>query len=496
MSDRWLDVERVFSGVRWLAIGQVVGLIARFAVSVALAHLLAPEDFGLLTMAGVFTALGGLFSSLGVGPAIVQRPEVSIPLLRSLATVGFVVGAGLSGALVLGSGFIAEFYGDTRVAPIAASLAMTFVVASLGMVPEGLLQRELRFNRLVSIDLAVLAVSASLSVGLALAGLRVWALVVANLGGTAVRSLLLVASSPWRLAPGFDWGAIRGVVGFSASVMGFNGTQYLQRNSDRLIIGRALGAIELGYYDYAYQFYMYPLESVTVVLIKVMFPTFSRIKGDIEQLGRAFLRANGAIALITFPMTVGLAVVADPFVRFVFGEKWAPVITLVQILAPVGLVQSIGATPGQLFLARGRAALRFWWSVIYTTIFVAAFFAGIPWGILGMASAYAIVTIPINIAGFWLALRLVNLDLADLWRTLRRTTAATAGMGAGVAVLRLALEASGVRGVVVLSICIPVGMLIYAAMTRALRPEALQDLFRLLSPRIQRSRPANWLMLP
>src|SRR6266851_343308 len=207
---------------------------------------------------------------------------------------------------------------------------------------------------------------------------------------------------------------------------------------------------------------MYPLESVTLVLIKVMFPTFSRIKGDIEQLGRAFLRANGAIALITFPMTAGLAVVADPFVRFIFGEKWAPVIPLVQILAPVGLLQSIGATPGQLFLARGRAALRFWWSVIYTTIFVAAFFAGIPWGILGMASAYAIVTIPINIAGFWLALRLVNLDLADLWRTLRRTTAATAGMGAGVAVLRLALEASGVRGVVVLSICIPVGMLIYA----------------------------------
>ncbi len=142
--------------------------------------------------------------------------------------------------------------------------------------------------------------------------------------------------------------------------MGFNGTQYLQRNADRLIIGRALGAVELGYYDYAYQFYMYPVESVTLVLIKVMFPTFSRIKGDIEQLGRAFLRANGAIALITFPMTAGLAVVADPFVRFVFGEKWAPVIPLVQILAPVGLLQSIGATPGQLFLARGRAALRFW----------------------------------------------------------------------------------------------------------------------------------------
>ncbi len=494
MSRPRLDVDRVFSGLRWLAVGQVAGQVVRFAVSVALARLLVPEDFGLLTMAGVFTALAGLFSTLGAGPAIVQQRDVSPALLRSLATLGFVVGATLSVALALASGRIADFYGDPRVAPILAALGMTFVLTSIGIVPEGLLQRDLKFNRLVSIDLAVLAVNAGLSVGLALAGLQVWALVVANLAAAALRSLLLVVSSPWRPRPGFDRDALRGVVGFGASIMAFNLTQYLSRNSDRLIIGRALGPIELGFYDYGYRFYMYPLESVTMVLIGIMFPAFARIQDDAEQLGRAFLRANGAIALITFPMVTGLGILADPFVRVVLGPQWARVIPLIQILAPVGLLQSIGATPGQLFLARGKAGLRFWWSVVYTTLIVAAFLVGVPWGIIGMASAYAVVMVPINIAAFWLALRLIDLHLTDLWRTLRRTTLAVVVMGAAVTLARLALVATGAHDVVVLAICIPLGVVVYFSMIRLVSPAVLQDLLRLLPLSIQKSPLTTWLM--
>src|SRR5262249_42887395 len=158
----------------------------------------------------------------------------------------------------------------------------------------------------------------------------------------------LLAVSPWRLRLGFDRKAIAGVIGFSSSVIGFNFTQYFIRNTDRLIIGRALGPTQGGLYDYAYRFYMYPLEVITIVLISVMFPTSSRMQTRPAQLASAFLRANGAIAVITFPMMAGLAVVADPFVRAVLGEKWAPIIPLVRVFAPLGALQSLSATPGQI----------------------------------------------------------------------------------------------------------------------------------------------------
>ena len=316
-----------------------------------------------MSMAGVFTAFAWLFATLGTGPLVVQRRELPETLLRSLTTLGICMGLVLTAALALAAVPIARFYGEPRVVWIVVALAASFALTSIGLVPEGLLQRNLQFSRLVTIDAAQMVVSSVVSIALAAAGWGAWSLVTGNLLGMAVRSGALVASSPWRVRLGFDLQATRGVVGFGASVMGFNVVHYAARYTDRLLIGRMLGATSLGYYDYAYRFYMYPLEVITSVLMRLMFPTFARLQEDRAQLGRAFLRTNGAIALIAFPLMGGLAVVADPFVRVVLGDKWAPIIPLVQILAPMAMLQALGATPGQLFLACGKAAFRFWWSV-------------------------------------------------------------------------------------------------------------------------------------
>jgi PST family polysaccharide transporter len=460
----------------------------RLLVSIALARLLTPHDFGLLTMAAVFTAIGGMLSTLGAAPAIVQRPQVPEALLRSLATLGLAIGVGLSLLFALASGAIARFFGEPAVAEVVAVLATNFALSAVGMVPEGLLQRELRFGRLVAIDMVALVVSSAGAVGMALAGYGVWSLVMPNLVAAGLRSALLLASSPWRPRLGFDASAIAGVIGFSSSVLGFQVLIYFTRNADRLIIGRGLGAVQLGLYDYAYRFYMYPVEVITSVLISVMFPTFSRLQGSREALGRAFLRANGAIALATFPMMAGLAIVAGPFVRVVLGEQWTPVIPLVQILAPLGALQSLGATPGQVFLATGNAALRLGWAVIYTAIIVAAFVAGLPWGILGVAGAYAIVMVPISLVGFWLALRLVDMTLMALWHTLARTLAASVAMVAVVGGVELWLHAAGAGDLAILLVCVPLGVLVYGAVTWALRPEALDDVLRLLPAGLRVSR--------
>ncbi len=342
------------------------------------------------------------------------------------------------------------------------------------------MQRELRFGRLVAIDVAALALSSAGAVGMAMTGYGVWALVVPSLAAAALRSLLLVLSSPWRLRLGFDAGAVSTVMGFSGSVLGFNALIYFTKNADRLIIGRVLGALEVGLYDYAYRFYTYPVEVITGVLINVMFPTLSRLQGNRGELGRVFLRANGAIALITFPMMTGLGLVAAPFVRVVLGPQWTAAIPLVWILAPLGALQSLSATPGQIFLATGNAALRLWWAVIYTVIIVATFSWGVQWGVLGVVSAYAAVMVPISLTGFWLALRLVDLGLGALWRTLARTIGANFVMATAVAGAEITLQSLGVDDVGVLLVCVPLGVAVYMAAVWALHPTALDDILRLV----------------
>ena len=489
-----LETAQVFSSVRWLAVGHVATQAGRLLVSVVLARLLEPADFGILTMASVFTVFATLFSTLGAGPVIVQRPQLSERLLRSLATLGLGMGLAITVGLVVAAFPIAAFYREPPVTWIVMALGTTFLVTSLGVVPEGLLQREMRFSRLVSIDFLQLVVGSSTSVILAVRGMGVWALVIGSIVANTVRSAALVTSSPWRMRFGFDAAEVRGIVGFSAGVMGANVVNYLARYTDRLVIGRLLGATQLGYYDYAYRFYVYPQEAITSVLIRIMFPTFSRMQNDPGQLGRAFLRANGAIALITFPMMIGLAAVADPFVRVVLGDRWAPIIPLVQILAPVAMLSSLAATPGQLFLALGRAGLRFWWAVGYTSAIVVAILCGVPWGVQGIALAFGAVMVPINIVAFWLAMHLVGLPLKSVWVVLRLTFAAGVGMGAAVTVLRLGLTTSGVPQVVVLTVSVLFGVVVYLALARWLRPDALDDLYRLLPEAARRRASVSWLL--
>ncbi|MBY0400534.1 lipopolysaccharide biosynthesis protein, partial [Myxococcota bacterium] len=435
---------------------------------------------GLQTMAAVFTALGTLLSTLGAGAVIVQRKTISDALLRSLATLGLATGLVLFLALGLSAGAAARFYGEPAVADVMRAMALNFVLVSIGMVPEGLLQRELRFSRLVVLDLVALVIASVGGIGLAVGGYGVWALILPNLAASAVRSLLLLRVSPWPVRLGLDASEIRGVLGFSSSILGFNALQYMIRNTDRMIIGKALGTADLGLYDYAYRFYMYPLEVVTGILLSVLFPTFARMQESKTELGRAFLRANAAIALVTFPMMAGLAAVAGPFVRVVLGEQWEPVIPLVQILAPLGAMQSIAATPGQIFLATGNAALRLWWSIIYTSLILLSFWIGVNWGIIGIASAYSIVMVPICAAAFWLALRLVDLPLSAIGRALWKTTAAALAMAAVVQGIGILLESRGFGDPVVLAVCIPLGVVSYGIGVAGLRVEAIEDVLRLL----------------
>src|SRR5262245_16377319 len=147
-----IDAPRILSNVRWVVIAQATTRLVSVVVSLALARLLAPQDFGLFSMGGVVAALGSLIGSFGAGASIVQRRAVSEGLLRSLFTVVAGVGIATSSILALLSGPLSLFYGEPRVRWVIAAIGTTFAIAPLGLVSEALLQRELRFSRIAAID--------------------------------------------------------------------------------------------------------------------------------------------------------------------------------------------------------------------------------------------------------------------------------------------------------------------------------------------------------
>ena len=151
-----------------------------------------------------------------------------------------------------------------------------------------------------------------------------------------------------------------------------------------------------------------PRDSITQVLSRVLFPAFSRMQDNADRLRASYLRSCGAIAFVTFPMMSGMAVVAEPFVHGLLGDKWLPALPVIWILAAVGAMQSVGSTVGQLYLAKGRADWLFRWGITAGTLTVLSFLLGIPWGIIGVATAYALVNCVLLYPLFAIPFRLVN----------------------------------------------------------------------------------------
>lgn len=476
-----------FSGVRWSALSKYGAQGIQLVVSIVLARLLAPEYFGLLGMAMVVTRFLKTFKNLGINAAIIQRKEIGDALISTLFWVNLVVCVLVAGGVAALAPGVARMYGDPRVAPIVAVLAINFVLAGFTMIPTALLNRQMAFDKLALREIGAAAVNGATSITLALLGWGVWALVWGTIAGAVGRALFINLVCPFRPRFVLDRSGLRECLGFGLNLTGFNIFNSVSRNADNLIIGVFLGATPLGYYSLAYKLMLLPRNTVSRVVARVMFPKLSRLQDDDTRLAEMYLRANASIAFVTFPLMFGFAAIARPFVDVVLGAKWLSAVPLLSILAPLGAAQSIWSPVGQVFLAKGRGDWYFRWGAAGGLLFVTSFFAGLRWGVVGVASSYAVASLLWAPISWWIAFRLVDeLTVGRLLARVGPYIALSCGMAAVVLLVRFGLESLSVSPSLVLAASIVTGMTFYGVGVVAWRLEAVDDLIRLLPGSLSR----------
>jgi len=269
---------------------------------------------------------------------------------------------------------------------------------------------------------------AALALGAALAGAGAWSLVLQALAASAVTLLLTTVEAAWRPGLGFSWSSIRPLVSFSSGVFGSNLLGHATRNTDNLLIGKFLGSGPLGHYALAYRLMLYPLNHVSWVISRVLFPTLATLQHDLPRLRGAYLASLAGIATVTFPMMLGLLAVAPDFVRVVLGEQWMAMRTVLEVFCVLGLIQSVGTTVGTLYMSTGKTRLMFLTNLAFTPLCIAAFAVGLRWGIEGVAIAYALVSGGWLYGSLALALRTVELRMRDFHRALAGPAAAALAM--------------------------------------------------------------------
>jgi O-antigen/teichoic acid export membrane protein len=407
--------QSTLAGVGWASLAQVGKQGVQFIVAVILARILTPEDFGLVGMILVFTGFVILMGELGFGAAIIQRQTLEERHYSSIFWLNVLTGFALTGLVMIAAPLIARFYREPQLVALTRVLALSFAVNSFGVVQSAILNRAMKFRWLALLELAAVMVAGTIAIIVAVLDYGVWSLVWQVLLTSVLTTIGLWLVTGWRPQLLFEWAAVRDLVTFSGNLFGFNAFNYWARNADNLLIGRFMGTVELGIYTRAYSTMLLPLSQVTSVLGRVMFPALSRIQHDKVLVKQIYLRALALIALVTFPMMLGLFVTAESFVLTLFGPKWEGVVTLLQILSLVGLVQSLVATVGWLYQSQGRTDWMFRWGLFVGIVGIISFLIGLSLGTVeSVAICYAIANVLLLYWNFTIPGRLIDLTFLEV----------------------------------------------------------------------------------
>lgn len=411
-------LSSVASNMRWVGAGIVAQVALRVGVLAIMARLVAPRDFGIVSIAFVFTSFAERLGQVGVGPAFVQRARIDGDDLKAAFALSVASGLVISAVLCAIAPVAASFFDEEILRGVLVALAMGFIIDSFGIVSDGLLQRELRFREIVKVETAAF-LGGLLGVGVTLGylGCGVWALVGANLAMRSIKTTLLMYARPvslrgrWRARRA--WGLLTTGFGFSMGKM----LNFLSLQGDNFIVGRILGVEALGMYTRAYQAMTLPAMYVGQAFERVLFPALSKKQDDHAALGIGLLSTLELSALVAMPASVGMFLLSPEIVLVLFGEAWGPVTPVLRVLSCGVFCRAAYKCSDVLIRSKGDvyayAARQAW----YTAIIVGGSALGaIVNGLQGVAYA-VVIGVSVNyVLMTLLAARLAHVSLPDIGR--------------------------------------------------------------------------------
>lgn len=357
----------------------------QFGVSVALARLLAPKEFGVLAMLLLFTALAGSFVEAGFCMALIQKKEITEDDTSSVFY--FNLSAGLIVALLLcgAARWIAHFYQAPILRPLTYLMALNLFLGAFGAIHRALLIKELDFRTQMRISIVATALPGGFAVYLAWHGWGVWSLAWQTALSTIISTALLWLWHPWRPVLRFRITSLRSLFRFG-SYMFYSGLLNTACSKMyTLLIGRLYSPAELGFYTRADSTQQLPASLLSTVVDRVAFPVFSSVSGDDHLLRAGLRRAVTHLMLINLPVSLGMLAVARPLVTTLFGAPWLPCVPYLQVLCLAGALWPLHVLNLSCLMAKGRSELFFRLEVWKKVVGISALLVTAPISTLAMA---------------------------------------------------------------------------------------------------------------
>jgi len=446
-------------------------------MTVVLAHLLSPNDFGLAGMVLLFTGVIQLLADVGFSASLVQLPSLSEEDLSTAFWAGLAIAVALFATAFAVAPYVAAFYHAPQLRWMFVAVAAGFLTTALSTTQASLLWRRMDFRALELRGIFATLVSAGVGIGAAAAGLGTWSLIL-QANALSVTSMLAIwFLSPWRPHLLFATRSLRRMAGFSGNVLFSRFLDYGDRNADNLLVGRFLGATALGIYSIGYSIILVPFGRLVDPIRNLIIPAMAALQADLTAMRVLWLRGVRSIASVLFPAMAGVIVVCPDFVRVILGDRWTPATRIIQILAWVALIQSVSFLSVAVYQSRDRSGVLLKLSALAFTLDICSFIIGLHWGVRGVASAYAItntfVIVPTNVV---MVARMLECKVTALIAEVRGVIEATLFMAAAIFALRRFLELEGLGPGSRLAIGVGAGLAVYALVSWWREPRIFSEL--------------------
>jgi O-antigen/teichoic acid export membrane protein len=379
------------TSLAWVASARWASQLVRWISTIAMAKLLLPADYGIVGMAAVVVGFVNQVAEFGLGSAVVQHRDLSRTVERRLAGAAVLIALGLAVLTAATAPFVAAFFSQEALLLVLPAFGVRFVIDAFGSVPRGLLARELRFRELAMFEVVESIAMAFVGLTTAYVTRSYWALVAANLASSLVVVTLAMSAAPVRPRWPGRVDDLRDLLTFGRDLVLSRLAWFSFSNADFVVVGRLLGKDALGAYTLAWSIASAPAEKFAGLVLKVAPAILSDARQHAGEVRRMFLVMVQGVALIIFPLAIGLALLAHPLVHVVLGPQWAESVGPLRLLALAFILRSLATLEPVVLLSRRETYLSRNMMALFAVVAPIAFVLFARWGLTGVAAVWLCV---------------------------------------------------------------------------------------------------------
>lgn len=368
----------------WTFLQQMSTQGVAFLVSIILARILLPEEFGLIALLGVFVVIADNLINSGLGDSLIRTENPNNDDYSTVFYFNLFISIALYALMFFIAPIISNFYKQPILISITRVYCLVFIFNAFSIIQNTLLSKNLDFKKQTIINIPSTLIGATVGIVMAFNNFGVWSLVWSNLARSAARSIQLWLWSPWKPSLNFKKEKIKKHLNFGYKLTLSSIIDSIFRDIYTIIIGKFFNPLQVGFYNRANTLQMYPISNFSAVLNTVTYPLFSKIQHDNKKLKNAYKKIMQMSVFLIAPTLLTMSALAEPLFRFLLTEKWLPAVPYFQILCFTGIFYPINAYNLNIISVKGRSDLLLMLSIVKKILIVFVIFISFQWGIYGL----------------------------------------------------------------------------------------------------------------